>query len=402
MGSVDALTRATTTLTATVEKLIDTSTTERTKEKGLKALPEETKRALEHMSSYETSDGSVVSSITPYLKEFFEWTSAASANISLEAFVTQKTNTTASLQSLATSVYCGGGVAYTDPMTPSGITIFSCAETSATLASSLSQSVPYILAVQQGQVFSEEQVKRLTKLRLVVPLTYDEALRQVMNFEAVLLFFFGPRSPVTLMVAEWKQHMEDHRPMYRKLQGREFFLALFQEIDSGVQAYWRQCLTAKSWHDLNGSLLDGDSERNKIEKGRSPFSAPQPLNLQEGGGGAADNEDEVAELRRLLAEERSKKKRKPQQQERRAQVALNDDTRDFGITSSGGSFRSKYGSDSPHYEDRPKVNGVPFCTPFHLKKKCGRGRTCPFAASHRTPASAEATAVEQYVVLCNQ
>ena len=42
------------TLMATVEKLIDTSITERTKEKGLKALPEETKRAYLLVLSMDT------------------------------------------------------------------------------------------------------------------------------------------------------------------------------------------------------------------------------------------------------------------------------------------------------------------------------------------------------------
>ena len=405
-ASAQALTAATAEVASAVNTLDRSYNTQKSKTSGLGALSDLIKEGLLNMSAYYTGN-TLNRSLTGTLTNFYASGSAANAAVVLESYLLRSTGHPTNTRGMSTMIYCGGLAYPADG--PGGLTLFACHEATTSVATTLSQCVPFVLAAGNGGELSAAQQKYLSKqTHLKVPATVDDAARQLQIGRAVYTFCFGRHSPATVLVSDWARHVEECRQEYLSLASAPFFYALIAAIDDALQAYWRSCLIKSDFEDVDVDLLDMSHEMKQIGRKRNPFAdTGSARSIPSSLLGQLDAEDSDASSDEGIGQRRKRRQRTQQRssnkKNRQAGAVANADEADYGDVHSGDRrFRDKYGSNCEHYNNRPKVGTVKFCTPFHLGlKRCGRGNDCPFHKSHKTPSASEVTAIKQYVQLCN-
>ena len=156
------------------------------------------------------------------------------------------------------------------PDSPSGISLFYCAES---LKSDSDQGYALLDKIERSDIL------KVSKQTLEIPKNYSAALWMIKNLRAVLNLFLGQNSSSSKCLSSWITHFESNRVNYRSLQeaNQTFLTQVLFAIDRALQIYWLSCSEQENRRSINNKILQMQDLQSNIERHNFHYIIPKVL-----------------------------------------------------------------------------------------------------------------------------
>mmetsp|Transcript_30249 Transcript_30249/g.70824 ORF Transcript_30249/g.70824 Transcript_30249/m.70824 type:complete len:645 (+) Transcript_30249:65-1999(+) len=349
---------------------------------GFKSFPLPVQKMIEHASQSVTQTGVVMGGVNQEAKDFFASQNAGHAILFLQTS-TEGSKYKIPAQDkagLATRLY-KGGLKWTSPGVPNGMTLFACAPGDVMADSGSDAAVGMSLASSEGSGLTDTQQRALLSQKLSYPRQVDAAKKQLKLFAAILLMLFG-QSELQIFVDLWLDHMIKNETAYETCVRMDdaFFLKMFYFIDKAVQVFLSACERATNRTRVPDEVFESNQYKRDILMHQSPFNMPSQFQDPARSSSTAEEESDWS----------PKKKKAKNRIENTDPVSA--------LIVDPNRFQARFGRDCDHYQRRPTIRGRKMCVTFHLLGYCYEG--CSDSASHVKLNPNEEGNVKGYIAKC--
>jgi len=239
------------------------------KSKGFSKLEHHKKLLL--LNATESTDSETSPSVpTEFCQSFLKKTTVFRAKETLQqAIKTNKEIVFHPSTAFTTKLYTVD-LLWLSPDSPSGISLFFCAESFSTDA-----DTGYALL----EKIERSDIQKASKQTLEIPRDYSSALWMIKNLRTVLNLYLGQNSPASKCLLSWINHFENNRVNYRSLHQSDpsFLTQVLYSIDRALQIYWISCSENEERRSVNTKILQMQDLQNNIERHNFHYMIPKSL-----------------------------------------------------------------------------------------------------------------------------
>ena len=151
-----------------------------------------------------------------------------------------------------------GQILYNNPGCPSNLSIFTCFEQEGVMSDAAENSLFLHLVASEGRGKTNEDIRKMTKQTVRVPMDLDEVLSQTNILRGLLQILLGKGSIATDEVRRLKEDLDEYKAEIKAAMAGEKDLAskICYAVDIRLQRWLTQCKRARDRADVNDSILN--------------------------------------------------------------------------------------------------------------------------------------------------